>query len=117
MTSRPASRPPAPRTLSHNTALIDPPDRGNPPGATPTGPRPTAPTAGAWATGPDGASVEAMLETGESYGFTAVASVRAVEETLERTLGGAFSPAAAFGSEFAFSVEGSSRLTAQHHRQ
>ena len=35
-------------------------------------------------------------------------AVRAVEETLDRALAGAFSPAAAFGSEFAFSVEGQS---------
>jgi hypothetical protein len=39
-------------------------------------------------------------------------AVRSVEETLDRTLGGAFSPAAAFGPEFAFSVEGTSKVTA-----
>jgi short subunit dehydrogenase-like uncharacterized protein len=64
------------------------------------------------AIGVDGTSSEAWLETGESYHYTAMIAVRSVEETLDRTLGGAFSPAAAFGSEFAFSAEGTSRLTA-----
>jgi short subunit dehydrogenase-like uncharacterized protein len=63
------------------------------------------------ATGRDGTSTEAWLETGESYRFTAMASVRSVEETLDRTLGGAFSPAAAFGADFAFSLEGTSKMT------
>jgi len=63
------------------------------------------------AIGGDGSSAEAWLETGESYQFTARASVRAVEETLDRTLGGTFSPAAAFGSDFVFSIEGTSKGT------
>jgi short subunit dehydrogenase-like uncharacterized protein len=46
------------------------------------------------ATGPDGATTQAWLQTGESYAFTATASIRAVEETLARSLSGALSPAA-----------------------
>jgi short subunit dehydrogenase-like uncharacterized protein len=61
------------------------------------------------AVGVDGTSSEAWLETGESYHYTAMIAVRSVEQTLERTLGGAFSPAAAFGPEFAFSVDGTSK--------
>jgi short subunit dehydrogenase-like uncharacterized protein len=62
------------------------------------------------ARGHDGAIAEAWLQTGESYAFTAAASIRAVEETLKRPLAGALSPAAAFGSDFAFTVEGTTRL-------
>jgi short subunit dehydrogenase-like uncharacterized protein len=96
----------APNVVAYS-ALVDLPD--------------TAESAGAqiyrsfgWARaiGVDGTSSEAWLETGESYRYTAMIAVRAVEETLDRTLGGAFSPAAAFGSEFAFSVAGTSRVTA-----
>jgi len=43
--------------------------------------------------GPDGATAEAFLRTGDSYDFTAAASVRAVEETLAGTARGALSPA------------------------
>ena len=64
------------------------------------------------AVGRDGATSEAWLETGESYRYTAMIAVRAVEETLDRTSGGAFSPAAAFGPEFAFSVEGTTKRIA-----
>ena len=46
------------------------------------------------ATGRDGATAEALLETGDSYAFTPAASIRAVEETLARSPRGAFSPAA-----------------------
>jgi choline dehydrogenase-like flavoprotein len=56
------------------------------------------------ATGPDGATIEAGLQTGESYAFTAAASIRAVEETLARSLPGAFSPAAASGAGFALTI-------------
>ena len=55
------------------------------------------------ATGPDG-DAQAWLQTGESYAFTAAASIRAVEETLTRSLRGAFSPAAAFGADFALTI-------------
>ena len=61
------------------------------------------------ATGPDGATATAWLDAGESYAFTAAASIRAVEETLTRTLPGAVSPAAAFGADFALTIPGTSR--------
>jgi short subunit dehydrogenase-like uncharacterized protein len=56
------------------------------------------------ATGRDGSTAEAWLETGDSYAFTPAASIRAVEETLKGTAPGARSPAAAFGADFAFTV-------------
>jgi short subunit dehydrogenase-like uncharacterized protein len=62
------------------------------------------------ATGAGGERAEAWLETGESYAFTADASVRAVEEILTRSLGGAFSPAAAFGSDFVLKVDNTARI-------
>ena len=63
----------------------------------------------AQATGPGGATAAAWLHSGESYAFTAAASIRAVEETLARSLRGAFSPAAAFGADFALTIPGTSR--------
>ena len=64
------------------------------------------------ATGPDGATAQAWLQTGESYAFTAAASTRAVEETLARSRSGALSPAAAFGTEFAFTIQDTTRIDA-----
>jgi short subunit dehydrogenase-like uncharacterized protein len=64
------------------------------------------------ATDPDGATAQAWLETGESYAFTAAASIRAVEETMTRSLRGAFSPAAAFGSDFANTIDNTTRIDA-----
>jgi short subunit dehydrogenase-like uncharacterized protein len=61
------------------------------------------------ATGLDGATTQAWLHTGESYAFTATASIRAVEETLARSLSGAFSPAAVFGADFVLTIPGTSR--------
>jgi short subunit dehydrogenase-like uncharacterized protein len=61
------------------------------------------------ATGPDGATAEAVLQTGESYAFTAAASIRAVEETLTRSPRGALSPAMAFGADFALTIPGTTR--------
>jgi len=61
------------------------------------------------ATGPDGATSQAWLQTGESYAFTASASIRAVEEALARSLSGAFSPATAFGADFILTIPGTSR--------
>ena len=58
----------------------------------------------AQATGPDGAIARAALQTGESYAFTAAASIRAVEETLSRSPRGALSPATAFGPDFALTI-------------
>jgi short subunit dehydrogenase-like uncharacterized protein len=60
------------------------------------------------ATGPDG-TAEAWLHTGESYAFTAAASIRAVEEILARSPFGALSPAAAFGADFALTIPGTTR--------
>jgi short subunit dehydrogenase-like uncharacterized protein len=62
------------------------------------------------ATGPDGAIAEAVLQTGESYAFTAAASIRAVEETLARSPRGALSPAVAFGVDFALTIPGTTRI-------
>jgi short subunit dehydrogenase-like uncharacterized protein len=62
----------------------------------------------AQATGPDG-TTEAWLQTGESYAFTAAASIRAVEEALALSLSGALSPATAFGADFALTIPGTSR--------
>jgi len=61
------------------------------------------------ATGPDGATTQAWLQTGESYAFTATATIRAVEETLARSPSGALSPAAAFGADFVLTIPGTSR--------
>jgi short subunit dehydrogenase-like uncharacterized protein len=63
------------------------------------------------ATGADGTTAEATFATGESYAFTAAASIRAVEETFAGSLRGALSPAAAFGADFALSVDHTSRLS------
>jgi short subunit dehydrogenase-like uncharacterized protein len=62
------------------------------------------------ATGPDGATAEAWLQTGESYAFTAAASIRVIEETLARSAPGAFSPAAAFGADFALTIPDTARI-------
>jgi short subunit dehydrogenase-like uncharacterized protein len=62
------------------------------------------------ATGPDGAIIQAWLQTGEAYAFTAAASIRAVEETLTRSLRGAFSPATAFGTDFALTIPDTTRI-------
>ncbi len=74
-------------------------------------PAPPAHRSFGWAraTGPDGATAAAVLQAGESYAFTAAASIRAVEETLTRALHGAVSPAAAFGADFALTIPGTSR--------
>lgn len=45
-----------------------------------------------------------------SYAFTAAASIRAVEETLARSLRGALSPAAAFGATFILTIADTTRL-------
>jgi short subunit dehydrogenase-like uncharacterized protein len=62
------------------------------------------------ATSPDGATAEAWLQTGESYAFTAAASIRVLEETLARSTPGAFSPAAAFGADFALTIPDTARI-------
>jgi short subunit dehydrogenase-like uncharacterized protein len=62
------------------------------------------------ATGTDGVSVEAWLETGESYAFTAAASIRAVEEVRTGSVPGAHSPATVFGADFPFALPDTLRL-------
>jgi hypothetical protein len=64
------------------------------------------------ATGRDGSMVEAWLETGDSYDFTPAASIRAVEETLKGVAPGVLSPAAAFGADFAFTIQDTTRIDA-----
>ncbi len=76
----------------------------------PAGPRAYRSFGWARATGPDGATAQAWLQTGESYAFTAAVSIRAVEETLTRSPSGAFSPAAAFGADFALTIPGTTRI-------
>jgi hypothetical protein len=85
---------------------VDPP----PSGTGPAGPPVYQSVGWARATGPDGATAEAWLQTGESYAFTAAASIRAVEETLARSVPGAFSPAAAFGAGFALTIADTARI-------
>ena len=64
------------------------------------------------ATGSDGFTAEAWLETGDSYAFTPAASIRAVEETLAGSRSGALSPAGAFGADFAFTIQDTKRIDA-----
>jgi len=80
----------------------------------PAGSGPEAYRSFGWAraTGPDGATAQAWLQTGESYTFTAAASIRAVEETRTRSLRGALSPAAAFGADFASTIQDTTRIDA-----
>jgi short subunit dehydrogenase-like uncharacterized protein len=65
----------------------------------------------AWAraTGDAGVVAEALLETGDSYAFTAAASVLAVEEALARLPRGALSPAEAFGADLVLDIEDTTR--------
>lgn len=55
---------------------------------------------------------EAWLETVDGYDFTALAGVRAVEQTLARGPKGALTPAMAFGADFVLEVPGTRRLDA-----
>ena len=64
------------------------------------------------ATAPDGATTQAWLQTGDSYAFTAAASIRAVEEALTRSPRGALSPATAFGAGFALTIPDTTRIDA-----
>jgi short subunit dehydrogenase-like uncharacterized protein len=94
----------APNIIGY-TAVPDPEASG------PEAPRPQTYRSFGWAraTGADGTAAQAWLQTGESYAFTAASSIRAVEEALTRSPHGAFSPAAAFGADFALTVEGTAR--------
>ncbi|HLL00816.1 MAG TPA: saccharopine dehydrogenase NADP-binding domain-containing protein [Myxococcaceae bacterium] len=58
----------------------------------------------------DGRKAQAWLEMPEGYAFTAVAAVRAVEQTLARAPRGALTPAGAFGADFVLTIEGCLRL-------
>jgi short subunit dehydrogenase-like uncharacterized protein len=98
----------APNVVSY-MALVDPAD---PQGPDEAAGHPTYRSFGwARATGSDGTTAEAWLQTGDSYTFTPAASVRAVEELLAAaSLSGALSPAAAFGANFAFTVKDTTRI-------
>lgn len=71
-------------------------------------------TSYAWAraTNEDGQQVEAWLELGEGYHFTAASSVRAVEHALRDHPSGALTPAQAFGADFVLQIEGVRRWLA-----
>jgi short subunit dehydrogenase-like uncharacterized protein len=62
------------------------------------------------ATGSDGSTATALLQTGDSYSFTPAASIRAVEEILEGSHPGALSPASAFGADFVLSIKDTTRM-------
>ncbi len=62
------------------------------------------------ATSSEGATAEAWLQTGDSYVFTAAASIRAVEEALTGSKSGALSPNVAFGVDFAFTIQDTKRI-------
>lgn len=62
------------------------------------------------ATSSAGTTAERWLQTGDSYVFTADASVRGVEEALTASGRGAHSPATAFGADFAFTIGNASRI-------
>jgi short subunit dehydrogenase-like uncharacterized protein len=68
----------------------------------------------AWARAMDqkGQQVEAWLEMGEGYHFTAASSVRAVERVLRDRLSGALTPARAFGADFVLDIDGVRRWSA-----
>jgi short subunit dehydrogenase-like uncharacterized protein len=61
----------------------------------------------------DGRRAQAWLELPEGYAFTAVSSVRAVEEVLAQKPLGAQTPARAFGADFVLSLPGCQRQEAQ----
>jgi short subunit dehydrogenase-like uncharacterized protein len=65
-------------------------------------------TSYAWAraTNQNGHQVEAWLELGEGYHFTAASSVQAIEHVLRDQPLGALTPAQAFGADFVLTIEG-----------
>ena len=67
-----------------------------------------------WARAADeaGHAIEAWLETGETYRFTALAGVRAVERVLDGIPSGALTPAKAFGVDFVLEIDGVKRYDA-----
>lgn len=67
----------------------------------------------AWARAVDrhGRAVQAWLELGEGYAFTAAASVRAAERVLTQRPAGALTPAEAFGADFVLEIPGTKRYS------
>ncbi|GAT71464.1 saccharopine dehydrogenase [Planomonospora sphaerica] len=65
---------------------------------------------GARAVTADGRSIQAWLQTGEGYAYTAEAAVRAAETVLVGTDPGAHSPGALLGADFALDIPGVRRL-------
>jgi short subunit dehydrogenase-like uncharacterized protein len=61
----------------------------------------------------DGRRAQAWLDLPESYAFTAVSSLRAVEEVLAQKPLGAQTPARAFGADFVLSIPGCQRQEVQ----
>ena len=100
----------APGITAYSPVPADPATAGSR-AAAETGPEAYRSFGWARATGPDGATAEAVLQAGESYAFTAAASIRAVEETLARSPRGALSPAMAFGTDFTLTIPGTTRST------
>lgn len=60
----------------------------------------------------NGQQVEAWLELGEGYHFTAASSVQAVEQVLRDHPSDALTPAQAFGADFVLNIEGVRRWLA-----
>ena len=100
----------APDIIAYSAELD--PAAANPRASDPQAAGPQAYRSFGWAraTGPDGATTQAWLQTGEAYAFTAAASIRAVEETLTRSPRGALSPATAFGADFALTIPDTTRI-------
>ena len=71
-------------------------------------------TSYAWAraTNQNGHQVEAWLELGEGYHFTAASSVQAIEQVLRDQPSGVLTPAQAFGADFVLTIEGVRRWDA-----
>jgi hypothetical protein len=76
-------------------------------------PRPTGLSDGHVPPASDGGTAEAWLQTGDSYAFTPAASIRAVEETLVGSKGGALSPVVAFGVDFAITIQDTTLMDVQ----
>jgi short subunit dehydrogenase-like uncharacterized protein len=60
----------------------------------------------------NGQQVEAWLELGEGYHFTAASSVQSIEHVLRDHPSGALTPAQAFGADFVLNIEGVRRWLA-----
>lgn len=94
----------APDVTAYSPVPDDPATRKTPTSdKEPAGPQAYRSFGWARATGPDG-TTQAWLQTGDSYVFTAAASIRAIEETFTRSPRGALSPATAFGADFALTI-------------